>query len=294
VRWLELAVQALDEKSEAIEEAWVHIGLAKMLAHQGRVELARRHSEIGLAVADRILPDHLGAFGLDTAIQAGNLWSAGDPEAGRLLLARTADLAAATGDPVLAVLADASRSLVESDLVDSAVTLDRAEQVYPRARALDLDVAAWMVARAGTHAALAAGDADSGMAWSERVIELHLAEGGELGGAFVEMRPRRRPPGRGAALLRGAYPAQPRRARVALSPGDRPPAHSRPRGARSGGVREGLAGGHRPDAGRHRAGTHVLTERSRRRRLQPPPVSTVAAPATPPRHNHRGRGNFAS
>jgi len=26
------------------------------------------------------------------------------------------------------------------------------------------------------------------MIWSERVIELHLAEGGELGGAFIEMR----------------------------------------------------------------------------------------------------------
>jgi hypothetical protein len=45
-----------------------------------------------------------------------------------------------------------------------------------------------MAARAGSYAALAAGAAEVGMTWSERVIELHLAEGGELGGAFVEMR----------------------------------------------------------------------------------------------------------
>jgi hypothetical protein len=60
--------------------------------------------------------------------------------------------------------------------------------VYPLARELQLDVAAWMAARAGSYAALAAGDAGTGMLWSERVIELHLAEGGELGGAFIEMR----------------------------------------------------------------------------------------------------------
>jgi hypothetical protein len=45
-----------------------------------------------------------------------------------------------------------------------------------------------MAARAGSHAALAAADVDAGMRWSERVIELHRQEGGELGGAFVEMR----------------------------------------------------------------------------------------------------------
>jgi predicted ATPase/DNA-binding SARP family transcriptional activator len=187
VRWLELACTALDDQ-DPIATAWVHLGLAKMLAHQGRLDRSRRHSELGVAVADRLGPADIGAFGLDVAIQAGNLWSAGDPETGRQLLARTAELAATGGDAVLAVLADATRSLVESDVVAPVVTLERAEQVYPRARALDLDVAAWMVARAGSYAALAASDADTGMTWSERVIELHLAEGGELGGAFVEMR----------------------------------------------------------------------------------------------------------
>jgi hypothetical protein len=188
VRWLELAVAALGTSGEAIEEAWVHLGLAKMLAHQGHLDGARRHSALGLAVADRIAPEHVGAFGLDVAIQAGNLWSAGDPRTGRELLDRTAALALACGDPVLDVLTDATRSLVESDVVDAAETLDRAESVYPRARALELDVAAWMVARAGSYAALATGDAATGMLWSERVIDLHLREGGELGGAFVEMR----------------------------------------------------------------------------------------------------------
>jgi predicted ATPase/DNA-binding SARP family transcriptional activator len=188
VRWLELAEAALGAEGEAIDEAWVHIGLAKMLAHQGRVDRARHHSELGLAVADRIAPEHLGAFGLDLAIQAGNLWSVGDPVTARHLLDRTTYLAAAAGDPVLEVLADATRSLVESDAVEPAVTLARAEQLYPRALALDLDVAAWMVARAGSHAALAAGDAGTGMRWSEDVIALHLVEGGEFGGAFVEMR----------------------------------------------------------------------------------------------------------
>jgi predicted ATPase/DNA-binding SARP family transcriptional activator len=192
VRWLELAVRAVHTRSaptdEAIDEAWVHIGLAKMLAHQGRIEEARRQGELGLAVTDRIAPDHLGAFGLDVAIQAGNMWSAGDPATARKLLGRTAALAAATGDPVLDVLAEATRCLVESEAVEPAVTLVRAEEVYPRARALELDVAAWMAARAGSYAALSAGDATTGMRWSERVIELHLQEGGELGGAFVEMR----------------------------------------------------------------------------------------------------------
>lgn len=182
VRWLELACAAVDP-DDAIAVAWVHIGLAKMLAHQGRLERSREHSALGLAMADRIAPSETGAFGLDVAVQAGNLWSAGDPAAGRRLLDSMPG-----GDPVLAVLADATRSLVESDLVDPAVTLDRAEDVYPRARALDLDVAAWMAARAGSYAALAAGAAGVGSTWSERVIELHLAEGGELGGAFVEMR----------------------------------------------------------------------------------------------------------
>jgi hypothetical protein len=177
-----------DAAGEAIDEAWVHIGLAKMLAHQGRIERARWHGELGLAVTDRIEPEHLGAFGLDVAIQAGNMWSAGDPGTARELLARTAALAAATGDPVLDVLAEATRSLVESDVVEPEATLVRAEEVYPRARGLDLDVAAWMAARAGSYAALSAGDAETGMRWSERVIELHLQEGGELGGAFVEMR----------------------------------------------------------------------------------------------------------
>ena len=182
VRWLELACAAVDP-DDALAVAWVHIGLAKMLAHQGRLDRSREHSALGLAVADRIGPGERGAFGLDVAIQAGNLWSAGDPEAGRGLLDRIPG-----GDPVLEVLADAARSLVESDLADPATTLERAEAVYPRARALDLDVAAWMAARAGSYAALAAGAAEVGMTWSERVIELHLAEGGELGGAFVEMR----------------------------------------------------------------------------------------------------------
>jgi hypothetical protein len=45
-----------------------------------------------------------------------------------------------------------------------------------------------MAARAGSYAALSPGDADTGMRWSERVIELHLQGGGELGDAFVEMR----------------------------------------------------------------------------------------------------------
>jgi hypothetical protein len=196
VRWLELAVGALDAGSgptgdaagDAIDEAWVHIGLAKMLAHQGRIDRARWHGELGLAATDRIAPEHLGAFGLDVAIQAGNMWSAGDPGTARELLARTTALAATTGDPVLDVLAEATRSLVESDAVEAEATLVRAEEVYPRARGLDLDVAAWMAARAGSYAALSAGDAETGMRWSERVIELHLQEGGELGGAFVEMR----------------------------------------------------------------------------------------------------------
>ncbi|GAA1862604.1 hypothetical protein GCM10009836_48630 [Pseudonocardia ailaonensis] len=182
VRWLELACVAVDP-DDALAVAWVHLGLAKMLAHQGRLDRSRAHSELGLAVADRIAPAETGAFGLDVAIQAGNLWSAGDPDSGRRLLDRIPG-----GDPVLEVLADATRSLVESDLVDPTTTLERAEAVYPRARASDLDVAAWMVARAGSYAALAAGAAEVGMTWSERVIELHLAEGGELGGAFVEMR----------------------------------------------------------------------------------------------------------
>jgi predicted ATPase/DNA-binding SARP family transcriptional activator len=192
VRWLELAVTALEAGSgpgdEAIDEAWVHLGLAKMLAHQGRTERARRHGELGLSVTDRIAPAHLGAFGLDIAIQAGNMWSAGDPATARELLARTVALVATTEDPVLDVLAEATRSLVESDAVEPALTLERAEEVYPRARALELDVAAWMAARAGSYAALSAGDAETGLRWSERVIELHLREGGELGGAFVEMR----------------------------------------------------------------------------------------------------------
>ncbi|GEC27745.1 MULTISPECIES: BTAD domain-containing putative transcriptional regulator [Pseudonocardia] len=187
VRWLELGCAALDDR-DPMASAWVHLGLAKMLAHQGRLDRSRRHSELGLAVADRLEPADIGAFGLDVAIQAGNLWSAGDPETGRELLARTTELASAGDTPVLAVLVDATRCLVESDVAEPGVTLDRAEQVYPLARALDLDVAAWMVARAGSYAALAAGAAETGMAWSERVIELHLAEGGELGGAFVEMR----------------------------------------------------------------------------------------------------------
>jgi predicted ATPase/DNA-binding SARP family transcriptional activator len=192
VRWLELAVTALEAGAgptdEAIDEAWVHLGLAKMLAHQGRTERARRHGELGLAVTDRIAPAHLGAFGLDIAIQAGNMWSAGDPATARELLARTVASAATTGDPVLDVLAEATRSLVESDAVEPALTLARAEEVYPRARALELDVAAWMAARAGSYAALSERHAETGLRWSERVIELHLREGGELGGAFVEMR----------------------------------------------------------------------------------------------------------
>lgn len=197
VRWLTLAATALGDggataapapAADAIDEAWVHLGLAKMLAHQGRIDQARLHSERGLAVADRIAPEHLGAFGLDVAIQAGNMWSAGDPETARHLLTRTTELAATTREAVLDVLSDATRSLVESDVVEPARTIVRAEDVYPRARALELDVAAWMAARAGSYAALAAADADSGMLWSGRVIELHLREGGELGGAFVEMR----------------------------------------------------------------------------------------------------------
>ncbi|MCO1656482.1 AfsR/SARP family transcriptional regulator [Pseudonocardia humida] len=190
VRWLSLAATALGDggAADAIDEAWVHLGLAKMLAHQGRTDQARSHSERGLAVADRIAPEHLSAFGLDVAIQAGNMWSAGDPETARHLLTRTIELAGTTRDVVLEVLSDATRSLVESDVVEPARTIARAEQVYPRARALELDVAAWMAARAGSYAALSAADADSGMLWSDRVIELHLREGGELGGAFVEMR----------------------------------------------------------------------------------------------------------
>jgi predicted ATPase/DNA-binding SARP family transcriptional activator len=201
VRWLTLAATALDgggaaaapgpaaaPAADAIDEAWVHLGLAKMLAHQGRTDQARSHSERGLAVADRIAPEHLSAFGLDVAIQAGNMWSAGDPGTARQLLTRTTELAAATRDVVLEVLSEATRCLVESDVVEPARTIARAEQVYPRARALELDVAAWMAARAGSYAALGAADADSGMLWSGRVIDLHLREGGELGGAFVEMR----------------------------------------------------------------------------------------------------------
>lgn len=182
VRWLELACGTVDP-DDGIAVSWAHIGLAKMLAHQGRVDRSREHSALGLAVADRIGPAERGAFGLDVAIQAGNLWSAGDPEAGRQMLHRIP-----AGDAVLEVLTDATRSLVESDRVDPTTTLNRAEAVYPRARELDLDVAAWMAARAGSYAALAAGAAEVGMTWSERVIELHLAEGGALGGAFVEMR----------------------------------------------------------------------------------------------------------
>ena len=195
VRWLELAVTALDVAPdghvippEAIDAAWVHLGLAKMLAHQGRTDEARRQGDRGLALTGRVPSEHLGALVLDVAIQAGNMWSAGDAETARRLLHRTVELTAGVGDPVLEVLREATRSLVESDLVDPGTTLARAEEVYPRARALELDVAAWMAARAGSYAALAAADAGTGMVWSERVIELHLEEGGQLGGAFVEMR----------------------------------------------------------------------------------------------------------
>jgi hypothetical protein len=91
VRWLELAVGALDAGSgptgdaagEAIDEEWLHIGLAKMLTHQGRIDRARRHGELGVAVTDRIAPEQLGAFGLDVALQAVNMWSPGDPGTAR-------------------------------------------------------------------------------------------------------------------------------------------------------------------------------------------------------------------
>lgn len=223
VRWLELAVSALgapvgesagESRDDAIEVAWVHLGLAKMLAHQGRLDESRRHSERGLAVSDRLAPEHLGAFGLDVAIQAGNLWSAGDAGTAQQLLGRTAELAASHDDPVLGVLLAATRSLVRSDVDDPALTLERAEEAYRKARALELDVAAWMAARAGGYAALAAGDAGTGMLWSGRVIELHLREGGQLGGEFIEMRANfltMAGDHRGAVVLYAAARAQRRR-----------------------------------------------------------------------------------
>ena len=58
VRWLELAVEALDEGAEAIDEAWVHLGLAKMLAHQGRVD---RGPQAQRARARRRRPDRARA-----------------------------------------------------------------------------------------------------------------------------------------------------------------------------------------------------------------------------------------
>lgn len=194
LRWLEVAVAVMERlesdgaRIAAIETAWVRLGLAKMLAHRARVDLALPHIERAYEVETALPPEHRAAYGLDLAILAGNVWSVGDTALARQLVERVYRLNEDSADRALGIIADATACLVECDSVDPDVTETRATKAYHDATAENLDVAAWTAARAGSHAALTAGDAQTGLLWSGRVIRRHRRDGGELGGAFLEIR----------------------------------------------------------------------------------------------------------
>jgi hypothetical protein len=186
-RWLRLAVETSGPLAAA-DTAILRLAKAAALAVQGRVDRALPHVQAALVEVDRVPEDRLNEVGDYLAAVATAASATDDFALVTQLSDRASAIAGQTGDPDLTVLSEALCCLALIPSRPLAVSSAEAEAVYERAIATGHLFAAWIACAVRCMTALLESDPTNGMAWSDRIIGLHVRLGSRQGGPYVETR----------------------------------------------------------------------------------------------------------
>jgi DNA-binding SARP family transcriptional activator len=174
-RWVRLAFGHL-ALARPVDAAHLHASAARGRLFAGDLDGAEAHLDALCAAVDELSGSDLLHVG---DILVGALWATSRlpaDEVRRRLVARIAEIADRSGDPITTLQSRLAALAVASE-PDPERRLAEAEAVHAEAERADNREVGWMVAILGGAAAEEAGDLDLGLAWSRRGIGHHLALG---------------------------------------------------------------------------------------------------------------------
>ncbi|MDT0350161.1 BTAD domain-containing putative transcriptional regulator [Pseudonocardia charpentierae] len=184
--WQERATSVAD--GMPLDRALVRYMLGGSLAMDGRPDLGLPLIAAGHDAVRGTPDEHAPLRGEVLAILSGALFVAEQDEAGRANTADVREIAVATPDGSLDLLADLSTLLSGAGTAQPEQVIDRASAVYDDAVAGDNSFVAWMASEAAVNAALAGGDVESGLRWSDRMVSQHRALRVREGPTLLELR----------------------------------------------------------------------------------------------------------
>jgi hypothetical protein len=121
-------------------------------------------------------------------VLAGALFLADEDTAGRENAAAVRAIAAADPDRSVDLLAELSDLLSETGRAAAAHVEERATDVFARATAAGNSFVTWMASEAAVYAALADGNVERGMRWSDRMVAQHRTMRVREGPSLLELR----------------------------------------------------------------------------------------------------------
>ena len=184
-RWQELATAP---DAAVLDQAVVRLMLG------GSLTMARR-SDLGAPLITeaweivRGTPDaHAVRLGEALGVLSGALFVTGDAALGATNRELIAAIAAASGDPIVALMAQLAATLASTTTAAPQDVIASASDVYERAVAAGNTFAAWMASDAAADAALAARDVATGLRWSDRMVAQHRTLRVREGPSLLEVR----------------------------------------------------------------------------------------------------------
>ncbi|MFC5061855.1 BTAD domain-containing putative transcriptional regulator [Actinomycetospora atypica] len=166
-----------------LERALVLVGLAGERALAQRMDVADPLIAEALRVGEDRTPDGDVRFGESLLELAGGVQLAGDLAGAADLARRALGIADRHDDERLALIARARLAMLPGDPAATA----SAPEIYAAAQE-ENHYAAHLAATAATLAAVARGDAATGLAWSDRILDLHRRHGVAQAPVVLEMR----------------------------------------------------------------------------------------------------------
>jgi predicted ATPase/DNA-binding SARP family transcriptional activator len=184
--WLLRAL--LSPAIDPVDRLLMRLQLTGLLILRGRIDLARPHIESGLT--DPLPADPARVVQIGEHLTAVALAALASDEFDLLgaFAERMVALAAAHGDADLTLLAAGLTCLAELPTTDTAVSAERAAALYDQAVARDNLLAAWIACGVRTTIARLVRDADDGIRWSSRTLQMVSSLGARQLSVFLETR----------------------------------------------------------------------------------------------------------
>ncbi|MET0703112.1 MAG: BTAD domain-containing putative transcriptional regulator [Mycobacterium sp.] len=186
-RWLTLA-NDLSGPPSGVDSVLTALGLGATLAVQGRIDLARQHTQ---GIVERLPPiptERLIDIGESLVGMATAAWVRDAIDVVEEVHTALVDVTERAADEQLQLLCDAvgTLAMIAPGRLDEAAV--NGAEVYARAIAMNNNTAGWIAAGPPMIAALLDSRPAEGIEWVDRVMQGHLRLDSAAGGMFVETR----------------------------------------------------------------------------------------------------------